>query len=144
MRRFPTFLLCALALATAACDDGTDPTAGREPGPDPIVTGGGIWAGNVAVTAEPQAVVLGNNTTRPVGYAVFGREWATTALWAPCVQRSCPTLAPGERKTVRAADVPGVDAQRRDVTVYWWHLVEQRDGTLAPDSVRAVAARVGG
>ena len=105
---------------------------------------GGIWAGNVAVESAPDAVVLGNNTTRPVGYAVYGREWVAAALWAPCTQRTgCPTLAVAERKTVRAADIPGIDANRREVVVYWWHLVDDRNGGLKPDSIRSVVARVG-
>ena len=105
---------------------------------------GGIWAGNVAVESAPGAVILGNNTTRPVGYAVYGREWVAAALWAPCTQRTgCPTLAVAERKTVRAADIAGVDASRREVVVYWWHLVDDRNGGLKPDSIRSVVARVG-
>jgi hypothetical protein len=148
MRPTISHLLSALALcALAACDGGTEaltPTDSTGATPDRGGTNGGIWAGNVAVEPAPGAVVLGNNTTRPVGYAVYGREWVAAALWAPCTQRTgCPTLAIGERKTVRAADIPGIDARRREVVVYWWHLVDDRNGGLKPDSVRSVVARVG-
>ena len=134
--------LTALALAVlTACGSGavtpTDSTGAAE-------DRGGIWAGNVAVESAPGAVILGNNTTRPVGYAVYGREWVAAALWAPCTQRTgCPTLVAGERKTVRASEIAGVDASRREVVVYWWHLVDDRNGGLKPDSVRSVVARVG-
>ena len=137
--------LTALALAVlTACGSGavtpTDSTGAAED----RGSSGGIWAGNVAVESAPGAVVLGNNTTRPVGYAVYGREWVAAALWAPCTQRTgCPTLAVAERKTVRASEIAGVDASRREVVVYWWHLVEDRNGGLTPDSVRSVVARVG-
>jgi hypothetical protein len=133
-------LLPALALAAAACDDGT---TGPADGPLPNV-GGGLWAGNVTAASAPGAVVLGNNTTRPVGYFLIERELATRALWGPCTARTgCPSIAPGERKTIPAAEIAGVGPGKRDVLVYWWHLVEGRDGTLRPDSVRAVGARVG-
>ena len=79
-----------------------------------------------------------------MGFAVYGQQWATAALWAPCTQGDCPSLAPGERRTVRAADIPGVDARRPDVIVYWWHLVPARAGGLEVDSLRSVVARVGG
>jgi hypothetical protein len=149
MRPTVTHLPFALALcAAAACASGTEALTHADStgaAPDRGGTGGGgIWAGNVAVEPAPGAVVLGNITTRPVGYVVYGREWVTAALWAPCTQRTgCPTLAAGERKTVRAAEIPGVDASRREVVVYWWHLVDDRNGGLRPDSLRSVVARVG-
>lgn len=148
MRPTLPHLLSALALcALAACNGGTatlTPTDSTGATPD-RGGGGGIWAGNVVVESAAGAVILGNNTTRPVGYAVYGREWVAAALWAPCTQRTgCPTLVAGERKTIHAADIPGVDAARREVVVYWWHLVDDRNGGLKPDSVRSVVARVGG
>ena len=141
MRHTFSSVLSVLALATlAACDDGGALTDGT----GAIEDRGGIWAGNVAVESAPGAVVLGNNTTRPVGYAVYGREWVATALWGPCIQSTgCPTLAVAERKTIRASEIPGVDASRREVVVYWWHLVDDRNGGLKPDSIRSVVARVG-
>ncbi|GLC24748.1 hypothetical protein [Roseisolibacter agri] len=144
MRHTLTSVLGALALgALAACGDGDALTPTDSAGAD-VDRGGGIWAGNVAVESAPGAVVLGNNTTRPVGYAVYGREWVAAALWGPCVQRTgCPTLAVAERKTVRASEIPGIDATRREVVVYWWHLVDDRNGGLKPDSIRSVVARVG-
>lgn len=148
MRHSRTSALAALALAAlalaalVACDDGgltpTDSTGALEG------RGGGARAGSVAVEPAPGGVVLGNNTTRPVGYAVYGHEWVAAALWGPCVRRTgCPTLAVAERRTVRAADIPGIDARRREVVVYWWHLVDDRNGGLEPDSIRSVVARVG-
>ncbi|MDF1505523.1 hypothetical protein [Roseisolibacter sp. H3M3-2] len=133
----PLLLLSILTLA--ACDDGV-----VTPGGEPLPNVDGIWAGNVAVAPAPGGVVLGNNTTRPVGYFVIERELATRALWGPCTARTgCPTVAVGERKTVPASQISGVEAGKRDVLVYWWHLVEGRDGALRPDSIRAVPARVG-
>jgi len=142
MRPTLPLLASALVLAAAACGSGAvTPTDSTDAAVD---RGGGIWAGNVAVESAPGAVILGNNTTRPVGYAVYGQQWVTAALWGPCTQRTgCPTLAVAERKTVRASEIPGVDASRRDVVVYWWHLVDDRNGGLKPDSIRSVVARVG-
>jgi hypothetical protein len=134
------FLLPALALAAGACDDGA-----TAPGDGPLPNvGGGFWAGNVTATGAPQAVVLGNNTTRPVGYFLIEGELAMRALWAPCTARTgCPSIAPGERRTIPAAQIAGVAPGKRDVIVYWWHLVEGRDGALRPDSIRSLGARVG-
>ena len=133
-------LLLLSILTFAACDDGTSAPGG---GPLPNV-GGGFSAGNVTATAAPQAVVLGNNTTRPVGYFLIERELATRALWGPCTARTgCPGIAPGERRTIPAAQIAGVEPGKRDVIVYWWHLVEGRDGALRPDSIRSLGARVG-
>jgi hypothetical protein len=93
----------------------------------------------------PGGVALGNNSTRRVHYHVMGRDFAALALWGACTseQPDCPTLEPGGRRTVRAADVAGGDATHRDVIVYWWHAVAGRDGRLQADSIRAVVTRVG-
>ena len=125
----------------AACGGSSDSPAAPDLGGTPS---GGIWAGNVAVESVAGAVRAGNNTTRPVGYAVFAREILPVINWRPCTERTgCPTIAPGERRTIPAADIPGINAGGRgDVVLYWWHLVEGRDGRLEPDSIRAVGAVV--
>jgi hypothetical protein len=141
MRRSLTLLLTACTALAAACDDGAS-TLAPEDGPTPNL--GGIWAGNLAVTSVPDGITLGNNTTRRVHYLVLERGLAARALWAPCVRRDCPGLAPAERRTLRAADIAGVDAANREVVVYWYHVVDGRDGQPTADSIRTVVARVGG
>ena len=140
MRR-PITLLLTACTALAACDDGESPLS---PGGDPTPAVGGIWAGDLAAAPVPGGVTLGNNTTRRVHYTAFERGFAARASWAPCVRSDCPGLAPGERRTLRGSDIPGVDAANREVVVYWYHVVSGRDGTLVPDSVRTVVSRVGG
>ena len=141
MRRSLTLLLTACTALAAACDDGTS-TLSPEDGPTPNV--GGIWAGNLAVTSVPGGITLGNNTTRRVHYLAFERGFAARASWVPCVRSDCPGLAPAEQRTLRAADIPGVDAANREVVVYWYHVVDGRGGQPVPDSVRSVIGRVGG
>ena len=141
MRRSLTLLLTACTALAAACDDGVSPLS-PEDGPTPSV--GGIWAGNLAVSPVPGGIVLGNNTTRRVHYIALERGYAARALWAPCVRSDCAGLAPGERRTLRAADIAGVDAANREVVVYWYHVVAGRDGQPTADSIRTVVTRVGG
>jgi hypothetical protein len=142
MRRPTTLLLAALcALAAASCDDGDSSVL--TPADDATPSVGGIRAGNLAVASAPGGITLGNNTTRRVHYHIMERNFATLALWGPCTAPTCPGLAPGERRTIRAADIPGVQAGRREVVVYWFHVVAGRDGALVPDSMRTVVARLG-
>ena len=130
-----------LLSALAACGESSNAPAAPDLGGAPA---GGIWAGNVVVEGLTGAVRAGNNTTRPVGYAVFAREILPVINWRPCTERTgCPTIAPGERRTIAAADIPGInEGGRGEVVLYWWHLVEGRDGRLEPDSIRAVSATV--
>ena len=141
MRRSPTLLLTACTALAAACDDGAS-TVSPEDGPTPSV--GGIWAGTLAVSSAPGGVTLGNNTTRRVHYIALERGYAARALLAPCVRSDCAGLAPGERRTLRAADIAGVDAANREVVVHWYHVVAGRDGQPTADSIRTVVTRVGG
>jgi hypothetical protein len=141
MRRPTTLLLTALCALVAGCDDG-DSTILSPDGPaSPAV--GGIWAGNLAVAPTAGGITLGNNTTRRVHYQVLERNFAALALWGPCTAPTCPGLAPGERRTIPAADISGIQAGRREVVVYWFHVVAGRDGALVPDSIRTVVSRVG-
>ena len=141
MRRSMTSLLLTVCAALAACSDGVSAVS-PEDGPTPSV--GGIWAGNLAVAPVPGGITLGNNTTRRVHYTALERGYAARALWAPCVRSDCPGLAPAEQRTLRAADIPGVDAANREVVIYWYHVVEGRDGQPTADSIRTVVSRVGG
>ena len=133
-------LLPALA-ALAACGDSAAAPAAPDLGSAPT---SGIWAGNVAVEGLPGAIRAGNNTTRPVGYAVFAREILPVINWRPCTERTgCPTIGVGERRTIAGADIPGIGAGGRgEVVLYWWHLVEGRDGRMQPDSIREVGSAV--
>ena len=130
-----------LLSALAACGETADAPAAPDLGGAPT---GGIWAGNVVVEGLPGAVRAGNNTTRPVGYAIFAREILPVINWRPCTERTgCPTIGVGERRTIPAAEIPGInEGGKGEVVLYWWHLVEGRDGRLAPDSIRAVEATV--
>lgn len=130
-----------LLSALAACGEKTDAPSAPDLGATPT---GGIWAGNVVLEGLSGAVRAGNNTTRPVGYAVFATEILPVINWRPCTERTgCPTIAPGERRTIADDDIPGIgDGGRGEVVLYWWHLVEGRDGRVAPDSIREVRTTV--
>jgi hypothetical protein len=142
MRRLLTFLATSLALGAAACDDGVALTS--ETAAPATDIGGGIWAGTVAAVSAPGGVALANNTTRRVHYIALEPGLAARALWGPCTtQPGCPTLEPGARRTLRAADVAGADATHRDVLFYWWHPVAGRDGAVRADSIRVIATRLG-
>jgi hypothetical protein len=129
-----------LVAVAAACGPRTERSVAPDLDASPA---GGVWAGNVTAEAVRGALRVGNNTTRPVGYAVFAREVLPVIRWAPCTERSgCPSVAPGERLTIPGSDITGLRDGRGEVVLYWWHLVEGRDGRLQPDSVREVGARL--
>jgi hypothetical protein len=141
----PTIFL-ALGLGAAACSKSlpTDTPADVSPvtngatGANGANGGtGGIWAGNVVVQGIGSGLRVNNNTTKPIGYFVVETELAMRIKWAPCSEATgCKTIAPGET-VIPASDIAGVDATRREVHFYWWHLVAGRDGKLQPDSVRS-------
>ena len=138
----PTIFL-AIGLGAAACSKSipTDSVGDVTP----VTTGangGGIWAGNVLVQGAGTGLRVSNNTTKPIGYFVVETELAMRIRWAPCSEATgCKTIAPGE-KVIPASDIPGVDATKREVHFYWWHLVAGRDGRLQPDSVRSTTVRL--
>lgn len=138
----PTVFL-AFGLAAGACSKAL-PTD-TVPDVSPITSGangGGIWAGNVGVQGIGTGLRVNNSTTKPIGYFVVETELAMRIRWAPCAEATgCKTIAPGET-VIPAADIPGVDATKRTVHFYWWHLVADRDGKLQPDSVRSTTVRL--
>lgn len=144
MRRPVHLIRPLVALALAACGRGADSAA-----PDPVdpAAGSGIWAGNVVAEGRADGVVVGNNTTRPVGVFAAEEQILPVILWTSCTVANDPRLlAPGERRLLGRDAIPGVDVAkgRRTVHVYWWHPMAQRDGSTCADSVRAMVVRIPG
>lgn len=136
----PTIFL-ALGLGAAACSRSL-PT--DTPDVSPVASGadGGIRAGDVQVRGTGTGLRVNNGTTKPIGYFAVETELAMRIRWLPCNGGpGCQSIAPGET-VIPAGDIPGVDATRREVHFYWWHLVAGRDGTLRPDSVRSTTVRL--
>jgi hypothetical protein len=136
----PTIFL-AVGLGAAACSRSL-PT--DTPDVSPVTSGanGGIWAGNVQVRGTGTELRVNNNTTKPIGYFVVETNMAMRIKWAPCTGGDgCKSIAPGET-VIPASEINGVDATRREVHFYWWHLVADRDGRLQPDSVRSTTVRL--
>ena len=141
-RLVPALAAGALLLtALTACSDSPAPAAA--PDLDAAPAAGGIWAGNVTVEGTAAGLRVGNNTERPIRYVVFARDILPVILWHACAEgEGCPTLIQGERRTIPADEIPGLQDGKGDVVFYWWHVVRGRDGKLQADSVREVSAKL--
>jgi len=137
----PTIFL-AVGLGAAACARSLPTDTPADVSPVTSGANGGIRAGTVEVRGTGTGLRVNNNTTKPIGYFVVETEMAMRIRWAPCAEPiGCRSIAPGEG-VIPASDIPGVDATRREVHFYWWHLVADRDGRLQPDSVRNTTLRL--
>ncbi len=144
MRRLAHAALPLVALVLAACG-----SAGESAAPEPIdpAARAGIWAGNVTAEARADGVLVGNNTTRPVGVFAAEQHILPVILWTSCTMPNDPRLlAPGERRLIGRDQIAGLDvaAGRREVHVHWWHPTPQRDGSTCADSVRWLVVRIPG
>lgn len=131
-----------VALVLAGCGSAADSAA-----PEPTAAGAGIWAGNVVVQGRADGVLVGNNTTRPVGVFAAEEQILPVILWTSCTVANDPRLlAPGERRLLGREAIVGLDVAsgRRVVHVHWWHPAAGRDGATCADSVRMVVVRLPG
>ncbi len=121
----PTFLLTAIALLTAGCDN--RPVAGDLTEP-PAETQGRL-SGTFTATAQRPSLILRNTTDYVVGFTVNEKEGMILRLLPPCgVER--PQVAPGQAITLRYADIDGYTDAAREVVVSWCILKRASDGTL--------------
>jgi hypothetical protein len=96
----------------------------------------------VDIATSNQQILLTNHTGSPIFTAVFGRIVLTVVDWAPCVDPSrCELLDTG---STRVVPYPGPfhGVPETDAVVFWWHATRDIDGTLRPDSIRAVVVHL--
>jgi hypothetical protein len=99
-------------------------------------------AQRVDIATSNRQILVTNHTGSPIFTAVFGRIVLTVVDWAPCVDPSrCELLDAGGTRAFPYPDafhgVPETDA-----VVFWWHATRDIDGTLRPDSIRAVVVHL--
>lgn len=100
LRRLP--LLLPL-LAALACSSATEPT------------------GPVTAKAAAEGILVTNGTTRPIFY--LAAEQGTLALldFIECTDATrCPTIAPGETKSVPWDQVIGYAPNLSTYVLFWW------------------------
>src|SRR5687768_15479205 len=129
MRGSVSRCLLALVLAAstlAACSE--DPIA-------PVYT---VTDTGFEVRSQSSTLRLTNRRDAPIFVNVMGRVAADHSNWAPCTDAEvCPPIAPGAVRNVAWPSGIGGEVEYEAV-VFWWHAVAAEDGTMQPDSIRAV------
>jgi hypothetical protein len=120
----------ALLITLAAC-------AGPPPEPaDPSSVE--FTDGEVGARATSAGLELTNSTDAPVYYRA--RDPLTLALSdrIPCLEpANCPSVPARSRITVPFEEaIVGYRAETERALVYWWHFVQQPDGSVQADRVR--------
>lgn len=100
---------------------------------------GPVTDGVLEATTGVGQLRLRNAGSRPIHFAVFGREpGGGMPFFLACVGPGCPALDPGAVQVVPYADVGGYGPGTREAVVYWWHAVRGEDGGWVADSIRAL------
>jgi hypothetical protein len=84
--------------------------------------------GHVRITADGSAITIRNGTDERIYYTAFARGVLPTINWAQHVTEDRgPSLAPGQRAHLAAADIWRFSEAGPEVVVYWWRVEEQGD-----------------
>jgi hypothetical protein len=127
-----TYIAGALMIALTAC------SAPPEESADLGITE--IISGDFEARATSAGLELTNHSVDPVYYRA--RDPLSLALSGrvPCQgPEGCPRVAAHSRLTVPFNDaIVGYRSDTRQAEVYWWHFVQQPDGSVAADEVRTL------
>jgi len=94
------------------------------------------------IVAQNGALHLENVSDEPVFYFVYERQAAALINWAPCVSRSCPSLAPRAQTTLAYSTIGGYAPGRREAIVWWWRAVPGPADAPVPGAVAAIVVRL--
>ena len=122
-RRFPVRLIRLLLLgALCGC---SSPTA---PGSDVL-----------SVEVVPPALSLKNLVNVPVYTFIADPNYLALVDWTPCTDPAqCPSIAPGEKRSIPYTAITGYTPTTLEAIVYHWLLVPKSGGGFQPDGIRAI------
>ena len=92
-------------------------------------------------TIAPSQVAVANHTSESVFTFAVGRRASALVDWIPCVDG--PGCHPIEHGTSRLQTVLVLqEMEETEAVVYWWRAVRRTDGTMRPDSIRAIVVKL--
>jgi hypothetical protein len=94
------------------------------------------------IVAQDGALHLENVSDEPVFYFVYERQAAALINWAPCVSRSCPSVAPRAQATVPYSTIGGYAPERTEAIVWWWRAVPGPADAPVPGAVAAIVVQL--
>jgi len=98
--------------------------------------------GPLRIVAQNGALHVENVSDEAVFYFVYERQAAALINWAPCVNRSCPSLAPRAQTTVPYSTIGGYAPGRTEAIVWWWRAVPGAADAPVPGPVAAIVVRL--
>ena len=102
-----------------------------------------ITQDNVMVTVGDQEIEVSNQTGDAIYYAVFPESILPLIYWAPCIDPgTCENRIPNDRQvSLSIAEI--LNSIEDDTLVfYWWHLIEQGDGTYNFDTINNIKIKL--
>jgi hypothetical protein len=131
MRRGPMLPL-SLFYVLAGC--GGPPPAPVDPSSVEVV------GDELAARVTTGGLELVNSGTAPVYYRARDPETLALSAPVPCLEPTdCPSVPAGASVTVPFEEaIVGYRPDTEHALVYWWHFVQQPDGSAAADEVRTL------
>lgn len=98
--------------------------------------------GHVTVKAIASQLLISNQTSNVVYYAVYPRDILPVLFWGPCSDPALCTekIQSGRKVVVKYDDFSGERGE--EAVVFWWHLVEKPDGEYAVDEIREIVVKL--
>ncbi len=130
MRHLAFVLLGGVLLSSPACGRQNSVAAPQE-----VVR-------NVSATRVPGGIRLVNDTSEPIAYLVWNREWL--GLLAQCIDTSsnCLRLAAGDTVTVADKDIEGYGSGIREAVVRFWRVVPDGKGSYRAEDLREITIQL--
>ena len=97
----------------------------------------------VSIVPVSEELIITNNTTATVYYAIFRQEILPLIEWAPCQHPDrCQenTIAPGQTVQLKLQEI--IEENTEVLTVFWWHLLKQSDSKYQQRDFTSVEVKI--
>jgi hypothetical protein len=92
----------------------------------------------MSVHVQANGLTAVNRTGRPIYYFISESQTAQLIFWAPCDDpERCKSIPAKSTVTIPFSEIVGWKPESEEAILYWWHLVQVRDGKYVFDSVRS-------